>query len=546
MLVIYSASIQSPTFFKDSIPITSPTISRNLFYLISKMTTMGEPSFGGGHSVPHSAGHSSARTPDVPWTPYSAVSSFNLPAHYDSSLITPITMAPSPHIPSRPAPTVRDRDKQPSSHSAKAPTSEPNYPTSPALFCPSPYYGAFGVSATPKSGRSAELASPNMNNSPQDTASSAIGNDLHRSRHPTPAQSPGNYRVNNTAPILIAPNPNTMRPATRPGEIPYRDGVPYGRHDSMHSMHSISTSIDSYSSTPQQQCPVQQLEPLPSRRKRKTPPVQLDGNLVYSGEVNEEEQILMELSQMEGVPWKEIAKQFNAATGKTMKIPALQMRKKRLCERLRVWTDCEERALTLAWEDYDKAKWEEIAKGMLNHGVQEKWSKEAVQRKFNELFHSDDRSYESEYASSRHTEHIHFNVKMEPRTPWPSHDERDGALRNLTDDDVTLVGDLRSRTASDASSVHFQQQQQQQQHQQMMYAQQHQQHQQHQQNHQEVGRKLPNKPMGVKRGISARFYAMLSCIILCTWYTETRGHIGNMVLTDLCRFKIAVWGCYIG
>ncbi|KAG4028562.1 hypothetical protein MFRU_020g00060 [Monilinia fructicola] len=510
MLDIYSASIQSPTSYEDSIPITSPIIFKKPLLPRLKMTTMGEPAFGGGHSVPHSAGHSNARTPDVPWTPYSAVSSFNLPAHYDSSLITPITMAPSPHISSRPAPTVRDRDvklspamespeyplfggdadefgsrltaapmkqKQPSSHPAKAPTSEPNYPTSPALFCPSPYYGAFGVSATPKSGRSAELTSPNMNTSPQNTASSAIGTDLHRSRHPTPAQSPGNYRVNNPAPILIAPNPNTMRPATRPGEMPYRDGVPYGRHD---SMQSISTSIDSYSSTPQQY-PVQQLGPLPSRRKRKTPPVQLDGNLMYHGDVNPEEQILMELSQMDGVPWKEIAKQFNAATGKSMKVPALQMRKKRLCERLRVWTDCEERALTLAFEDYEKAKWEEIAKGMLNHGVQEKWSKEAVQRKYNELFPPDDRSHESDYAPSRHTERMDFDLKMEPRTPWPSHDERDGALRSLTDDEVTLVGELRSRTASDASSVHFHQQQHQ--HQQMMYAQQHHQ---HQQNHQEV------------------------------------------------------------
>ncbi|KAA8575581.1 hypothetical protein EYC84_004718 [Monilinia fructicola] len=297
-----------------------------------------------------------------------------------------------------------------------------------------------------------------------------------------------------------------MRPATRPGEMPYRDGVPYGRHD---SMQSISTSIDSYSSTPQQY-PVQQLGPLPSRRKRKTPPVQLDGNLMYHGDVNPEEQILMELSQMDGVPWKEIAKQFNAATGKSMKVPALQMRKKRLCERLRVWTDCEERALTLAFEDYEKAKWEEIAKGMLNHGVQEKWSKEAVQRKYNELFPPDDRSHESDYAPSRHTERMDFDLKMEPRTPWPSHDERDGALRSLTDDEVTLVGELRSRTASDASSVHFHQQQHQ--HQQMMYAQQHHQ---HQQNHQEYIAILTSARAGYIRGDCSKETFGYTSITLC-------------------------------
>ncbi|KAJ8066694.1 hypothetical protein OCU04_005736 [Sclerotinia nivalis] len=420
MLDIYSAPIPSPTFFEDSLPVESPTIFKKPLLPRLKMTTMGEPAFGGGHSVPHSAGHSSNRASDIPWTPYSAVSSFNLPAHYDSSLITPITMAPSPNISSRPAPAVRERDiklspsmespgyplfgggeddfgsrldaapmkqKEPSSNNSKIPTSESNYPTSPALFCTSPYYGAFGVSATPKSGRTVELTSPNMNTSPRNTSSSAMSADLQKSRHATPDQNPGSYRVNNPAPILIAPNPNTMRPATRPVEMPYRDGLPYGRHDSMNSMHSISTSMTSYHSTPHHY-PEQQVAPLPARRKRKSPPTQLDGEIIYSGPINHEEQVLMQLSDVDGLPWKEIAKEFNARTGKSMKVPALQMRKKRLCERLRIWTDCEERALTLAWEDYDRAKWEEIAKGMMRHGVQEKWSKEAVQRKFGEMFPS--------------------------------------------------------------------------------------------------------------------------------------------------------------
>ncbi|QSZ29387.1 hypothetical protein DSL72_003901 [Monilinia vaccinii-corymbosi] len=466
---------------------------------------MRDPNHCGRHSVPHSAGHSSARSPDTPWTPYSAASSFNLPAQYDSSLITPIAVAPSPQVSSRPAPTVGDRDiklsphmespdypifggdaddfgsrisaapmkqKQPSSHTSKIPTSEQNYPTSPALFCQSPYYGAFGVSATPKSGRPAELTSTT---SPQNTASTAIGTDIHRSPYATPAPSLGNHRGSNPAPVLIAPNPSTMRPATRPEEMPYRESLPYGRHDSMQPLNSTPTSIDSYNSTPpQQQYPVQQLGSLPSRRKRKTTPAQQEGNIVYYGEVDPEGQLLLELAQMDGVPWKEIAKQFNAATGKNLKVPALQMRKKRLCERLRVWTDSEERALTLAWEDYNNAKWEEIAKGMLNHGVQEKWSKDAVRRKCNELFPPDDRSYGPEYSSPRHPEHVQFDVKMEPRAPWPSHNDRDSAFRSLTgDDSVTVVVDFRSRTASDASSVDFQQQHQ---HQQMMYAQQHAQH----------------------------------------------------------------------
>lgn len=232
------------------------------------------------------------------------------------------------------------KQKDPSSHPARIPTSESHYPTSPALFCTSPYYGAFGVSATPKTGRSAETKSPNMSPSPQNTSSSAMSADVQRSPHATPAQGPGQYRVHNTAPILIAPNPSTMRSATRPGEMPYRDGLPHSRHDSLTSMHSIPTSINSHGAPPHQYSE-QQIAPLPTRRKRKASPVQLSGDVIYQGEINHEEQVLIELSNMENVPWKEIAKRFNEETGKAMKVPALQMRKKRLCERLRTWSNCE-------------------------------------------------------------------------------------------------------------------------------------------------------------------------------------------------------------
>lgn len=133
--------------------------------------------------------------------------------------------------------------------------------------------------------------------------------------------------------------------------------------------------------------------------------------------------------------------------------------------------------MTLAWEDYDRKKWDEIAKGMMNHGVQHKWSEEAVRRKFNEMYPPEDRSYDrsygQEYALSKHAESMHYDVKMEPRTPWPNHDERDSEIHSLTDEEQTLVGELRSRTGSDASSLNYQQHQ----HQQIMYAQQHQQNQ---------------------------------------------------------------------
>jgi hypothetical protein len=54
-----------------------------------------------------------------------------------------------------------------------------------------------------------------------------------------------------------------------------------------------------------------------------------------------EEQILMQLTEQQNLPWKEVAARFKEQTGKAMKVPALQMRKKRLVERLRVWTPSE-------------------------------------------------------------------------------------------------------------------------------------------------------------------------------------------------------------
>lgn len=242
---------------------------------------------------------------------------------------------------SRLNPPMKQKESNSDSLKVATTTAGDNYAASNSpLYCPSPYYGSFGVSATPKTGRSAELSSPSINPSPHSTLSHTTTGDLQRARQPTPGHNPQSYRVHNTAPILIAPNPNTLRPATRPGDIPYRE--PY-RQDSINSMNSISTSMNSLASTPQvyQDNSTMPLGPLPARRKRKSPPRQIEGELVFSGEISHEEQVLIQLADQEALPWKEVAQRFNEMTGKNMKVPALQMRKKRLRERLRVWTDCE-------------------------------------------------------------------------------------------------------------------------------------------------------------------------------------------------------------
>lgn len=56
-------------------------------------------------------------------------------------------------------------------------------------------------------------------------------------------------------------------------------------------------------------------------------------------ELNEEEQLLLKLKEEENLPWKDIAVRFQTDLGKLYQVPALQMRFKRLRERMRTWTD---------------------------------------------------------------------------------------------------------------------------------------------------------------------------------------------------------------
>ena len=56
-------------------------------------------------------------------------------------------------------------------------------------------------------------------------------------------------------------------------------------------------------------------------------------------ELNDEEQLLLKLKEEENLPWKDIAVRFQTDLGKSYQVPALQMRFKRLRERMRTWTE---------------------------------------------------------------------------------------------------------------------------------------------------------------------------------------------------------------
>ncbi|KAF2434761.1 hypothetical protein EJ08DRAFT_581297 [Tothia fuscella] len=102
-------------------------------------------------------------------------------------------------------------------------------------------------------------------------------------------------------------------------------------------------------------------------------------------EMNEEDQFLLRLKDDEGLTWKEIATRFQDEMGKSFQVPALQMRLKRLRERMRVWNEVDIHALRLAHEYWMNAKFDIIASKMNDYGSNERWSSKQCARKWQEL-----------------------------------------------------------------------------------------------------------------------------------------------------------------
>ena len=76
--------------------------------------------------------------------------------------------------------------------------------------------------------------------------------------------------------------------------------------------------------------------------------------------ISEEENLLLRLRATDK-PWKDISSEFSKAIGREKSVDALQMRYKRLCNRLRIWTDDDIQALRLAHQHWAESKFELIA-----------------------------------------------------------------------------------------------------------------------------------------------------------------------------------------
>ncbi|KAF2996270.1 hypothetical protein E8E13_004779 [Curvularia kusanoi] len=116
-----------------------------------------------------------------------------------------------------------------------------------------------------------------------------------------------------------------------------------------------------------------------SKRRRRS-----SSNASSSLELTEEDRLLLKLKDSDSMPWKDIAARFQTELGKQYQIPALQMRLKRLRERMRTWSEADVRALRMAHDYWAQNKFDVIAQKMLEFGAQEKWTPKQCARKWAE------------------------------------------------------------------------------------------------------------------------------------------------------------------
>ena len=100
----------------------------------------------------------------------------------------------------------------------------------------------------------------------------------------------------------------------------------------------------------------------PPFKRRKESLAQLLGSPgLSSAALGVEDSLLLKSRDEEQLSWKMVAVRFQKELGRNYNVPALQMRLKRLRERLRAWVEVDVTALKLAHEYWEKNRWEIIA-----------------------------------------------------------------------------------------------------------------------------------------------------------------------------------------
>jgi hypothetical protein len=273
-------------------------------------------------------------------------------------------MSSSPRMPVRPAPTSRrEMDmnlsplmasptsyqenwpgnsnygpaySQPMKHkdrsTALIPTAGPVFPPSPSyMLGPNTYFDHCTV-PIPMSGRTSDPVDSlhqgsHLYHSPNMQSATGLCNGFHHSLS-HPSQNGSLFRQSNPAPILIAPNPPLRTSMVKQdyGSIQQNSmSLPPSPPRSRGPSHGIISGPTGS---------------LPSRGKKsqkiKESPGPLYDAMASSGELNEGERLLLKLTTEEHLQWKEVRQKWNKEMNLDKTVAALQMRKKRLMERIKV------------------------------------------------------------------------------------------------------------------------------------------------------------------------------------------------------------------
>ncbi|OCK77371.1 hypothetical protein K432DRAFT_384748 [Lepidopterella palustris CBS 459.81] len=148
------------------------------------------------------------------------------------------------------------------------------------------------------------------------------------------------------------------------------------------------------------------------RRKRS------ESTATISMDLGEEDRLLIQLKDEENMPWKDIASKFQTELGKTYQIPALQMRLKRLRERMRVWSEADVKALRQAHDYWIQSKFEIISQKMVEYGASEKWSARQCARKWQEIDPGPTPYTTYEHPTSSYTTYTMSPVEAPPFLPF--------------------------------------------------------------------------------------------------------------------------------
>ncbi|KAE8450720.1 hypothetical protein EG329_006065 [Mollisiaceae sp. DMI_Dod_QoI] len=438
--------------------------------------------------------------------PTNQVSSFNLPAQTDANLFTPVSMTNSPLLPIKTtmaldrdveiklSPTsispnydifgnLDDEDYSPRFNAAMKPKAaysghhisisgsslapeSPSFCTSPHI----PYFGIYGVSAPSQQTQTSQTP-PGLHLSPR-MQSDRGQNDNHRQvfQQESVHNVISSFRPSQQAPILIAPNPQSLRPATGPFR---QHSLPSSGSPPAKLLHPTAFAQSNVSISSQGK-----------KSQKKIDPGYNEYYTVIStpelrAELNEQDLLMLELRHKDRLQWKELAITFGRKISKNKETAALQMRRKRLMAK------AYETANEIAGRTQDTAKWDAICK-VLHKYAPRRPSKQVAPKKWHEMNAPYGVQYDMQHRQ-RHRASSDLTSDSFDHDSWS--DGRESTEHSLHDSDPgellstiasATMNEVRSRAASDASiQQHLQQQQQQQQ-------QQHHHHQQQQQQHQEM------------------------------------------------------------